>query len=48
MTEAWTHTSLAQQLVFGAGSLDRLPELVKLLGVRKALLVTTEGRLASP
>ncbi len=48
MTEAWTHTSLAQQLVFGPGSLDRLPELVKLLGVRKALLVTTEGRLGSP
>jgi maleylacetate reductase len=48
MTAGWTHTSLAQQLVFGAGSLDRLPDLVKLLGARKALLVTTAGRLASP
>lgn len=48
MPARWTHTSLAQQLVFGAGSVDRLPELVKLLGARKALLVTTEGRLASP
>jgi maleylacetate reductase len=44
----WTHTALAQQLVFGAGSLDRLPELVKVLGARKALLVTTQGRLGSP
>lgn len=43
----WTHTALAQQLVFGPGSVDRLPDLVKLLGARKALLVTTEGRLAS-
>lgn len=48
MPARWTHTALAQQLVFGAGSVDRLPELVKLLGARKALLVTTEGRLASP
>jgi maleylacetate reductase len=48
MTDRWTHTALAQQLVFGAGSVDRLPEAVKQLGARKALLVTTEGRLASP
>ena len=47
MPAGWTHTALAQQLVFGAGSLDRLPDLVKLLGARKALLVTTAGRLAS-
>ncbi|MEQ1788415.1 MAG: iron-containing alcohol dehydrogenase family protein [Acidimicrobiales bacterium] len=47
MTGPWTHTALAQQLVFGAGSLDRLPELVKLVGARRALLVTTEGRRAS-
>src|SRR5687768_400544 len=48
MPAGWTHTALAQQLVFGAGSLDRLPDLVKVLGARKAMLVTTEGRLASP
>ena len=48
MAARWTHTSLAQQLVFGAGSLDRLPELLKVLGARKALLVTTAGRLSSP
>lgn len=44
---AWTHTSLAQQIVFGSGSLDRLPALVRLTGARKAMLVTTPGRLAS-
>ena len=44
---AWTHTSLAQQLVFGAGSVQRLPELVKGTGARRALLVTSPGRLAS-
>lgn len=49
MTETgWTHTALAQQLVFGPGALDRLPELVKVVGARKVLLVTTAGRLASP
>ena len=48
MQGPWTHTALAQQLVFGAGSVDRLPTLLKVLGARKALLVTTEGRLASP
>lgn len=44
----WTHTALAQQLIFGSGALDRLPEVIKLLGARKTLLVTTEGRLGSP
>jgi len=44
---AWTHTALAQQIVFGDGSVARLPELVRLAGARKALLVTTVGRLHS-
>ncbi len=48
MSAGWTHTALAQQLVFGPGALARLPEVVKAIGARKALLVTTEGRLASP
>ncbi|MDP1821409.1 MAG: iron-containing alcohol dehydrogenase family protein [Acidimicrobiales bacterium] len=47
MTTAWTHTALAQQIVFGAGAVDRLPELVRSVGARRLLLVTTEGRLAS-
>ena len=29
LLDHWTHTALAQQLVFGAGSLDRLPEVLK-------------------
>lgn len=44
----WTHTALAQQAVFGAGELRRLPELVRATGARRAMLVTTAGRLASP
>lgn len=44
----WTHTALAQQVVFGAGELRRLPELLRATGARRALLVTSAGRLASP
>lgn len=46
MTE-WVHTGYAQQLVFGAGSLRRLPDLLRSVGARRVLLVTTAGRLAS-
>lgn len=46
MTE-WTHVGHAQQLVFGAGSVRRLPELLRAVGARRVLLVTTAGRLAS-
>jgi alcohol dehydrogenase class IV len=47
MPDRWTHTSLAQQLVFGPGSVGQLPDLVKGIGARRALLVTTAGRVAS-
>jgi maleylacetate reductase len=43
----WTHTSLAQQLLFGEGTVGQLPAVVKQIGARRALLVTTPGRLAS-
>ena len=43
----WTHTAFAQQLVFGAGTLSELPGLLRTLGGRRALLVTTAGRHAS-
>jgi len=43
----WTHTGYAQQIAFGAGSLRRLPEMVRAIGVRRVLLVTTPGRDAS-
>jgi alcohol dehydrogenase class IV len=48
MTASWTHTALAQQLLFGSGSVRQLGVVLKDLGARKALLVTTAGRLASP
>jgi maleylacetate reductase len=40
----WTHTGYAQQLIFGAGSVSRLSELLKALSARRVLLVTTAGR----
>ena len=48
MLDRWTHTALAQQLVFGAGALDQLPAVLKAIGARRAMLVTTAGRLSSP
>lgn len=48
MAESWTHTGYAQRLVFGAGAVARLPELLAAVGARRVLLVTTAGRLASP
>ena len=44
---SWTHTGYAQQLVFGAGSLSELSAVLRSLGVRRVLLVTTEGRHGS-
>ena len=47
MTAEWTHTGYAQQLVFGAGAVRRLPDLLRSIGARRVLLVTTAGRLGS-
>ncbi|HVF08332.1 MAG TPA: iron-containing alcohol dehydrogenase, partial [Actinomycetota bacterium] len=44
---SWTHTAYAQQLVFGADAVDRLGEIVKSVGLRRVLVMTTEGRWAS-
>ncbi len=44
---AWTHTAYAQRVHFGVGSVDRLPEVVKEAGLRRVMLVTTDGRLSS-
>jgi alcohol dehydrogenase class IV len=44
---AWIHTGFAQRIVFGAGAVGRLPEVLRATGARRWLLVTTEGRLAS-
>ncbi len=43
----WTHTALAQRVVFGVGAVAELTGVVKTLGARRVLLVTTAGRAAS-
>jgi maleylacetate reductase len=43
----WTHTALAQRVHFGAGSIDRVGEILRQLSARRVLLVTTAGRSAS-
>ena len=47
MPESWTHTALAQQVVFGDGAVRGLGGVLKTIGARRALLITTEGRAAS-
>jgi maleylacetate reductase len=47
MSADWTHTGYTQQVVFGAGAVRRLPDVLKSIGARRVLLVTTEGRAAS-
>jgi maleylacetate reductase len=44
---SWTHTGYAQQVLFGSGRVRDLTELLRTLGVRQAILVTTAGRAAS-
>ncbi|MDQ3756577.1 MAG: iron-containing alcohol dehydrogenase family protein [Actinomycetota bacterium] len=43
----WVHTGYAQAIHFGPDAVDTLGEVVRQAGIRRALLVTTEGRLAS-
>jgi alcohol dehydrogenase class IV len=44
---SWIHTGFSQKIVFGDGALDRVAEVVKEIGCRRLLLVTTAGRLDS-
>lgn len=44
---SWVHTGYAQRIHFGTDAVDRLPEVIKEIGARRVMLVTTEGRLAS-
>lgn len=44
---AWQHTGYAQKIVFGAGAVDSVGDLLKEIGVRRVLLVTTAGRFGS-
>lgn len=45
--DAWSHTSSAQRIHFGAGSFTSLPAILREVGARRILLVTSERRLAS-
>jgi len=47
MSAEWSHTGYAQRVVFGAGAVRRLPDVLKPLGARRVLFVTTAGRAAS-
>jgi len=46
MTE-WVHTGYTQRLHFGEGALDVVADILKEIGGRRAMLVTTSGRLRS-
>lgn len=43
----WVHTSYTQKIVFGTDAVDRLSEVVKEIGGRRVMLVTTTGRRES-
>jgi maleylacetate reductase len=43
----WVHTGYAQRLVFGPGAVASLPGILKEMGARRVMLVTTAGRAAS-
>lgn len=49
MTEptSWVHTGYAQQIIFGVDAIDQAADAIKNIGLRKVLLVTTEGRMMS-
>jgi maleylacetate reductase len=47
LTSRWTHTGLAQRIHFGVGVVDQVAGVVREVGGRRALLVTTAGRLDS-
>jgi alcohol dehydrogenase class IV len=44
---SWVHTGYAQKIVFGDGALEQVAAVVKEIGCRRVMLVTTAGRLAS-
>jgi len=44
---SWTHTGYAQQIVLGDGALHQLAEVLRSVGSRRVMLVTTAGRAAS-
>lgn len=46
--QQWTHTGFAQRIWFAPGAIAELGEIVRAVGLRQVLLITTAGRLASP
>lgn len=44
---AWVHTGYAQQIVFGVDSIDRVADVLKTIGLRRVLVVTTQNRMMS-
>ena len=44
---SWMHTGYAQRIVFGDDSLHQVADVVKEVGGRRVLLITTAGRLSS-
>ena len=46
-SSTWSHTGYAQRIHFGAGAVSSLPQVLREIGGRRVLLVTTQGRLAS-
>jgi maleylacetate reductase len=46
-TGRWSHTGYAQRIHFGAGIVDSVPQVLREVGARRVLLVSTRGRLAS-
>jgi maleylacetate reductase len=47
VSSGWTHTGYAQRIHFGLDTIDRAGATMKEVNARKAMLVTTPGRLAS-
>jgi maleylacetate reductase len=45
--QSWVHTGYAQKIVFGAGAVDQLGGLLKSIGLRRVLVITTAGRAGS-
>lgn len=43
----WTHTGFTQKVHFGTGAIDSVGAILRELGLRRVMLVTTAGRAAS-
>jgi alcohol dehydrogenase class IV len=46
-SSTWSHTGYAQRIHFGDGAVERVNDVVREIGGRRVLLITTKGRLAS-